>query len=48
MSTIVADGAHFGCDVNDDATVLLGFFCGLLPKATTAFLQEGSKVFCHN
>lgn len=45
--TIVADGSHFGCDVDDDATVLLDLLCRLLTKTATTFLQQGGKVFRH-
>lgn len=46
--TIVADGSHFGSDVDDDPAVLLGFLRRLLTKTTSTFLKEGSKVLGHD
>lgn len=48
MPTIVTNRSHFGSDIDDDATMLLGFLCGLLTETTSTLLKERGKILCHN
>lgn len=47
-TTIVPDGSHFGCDVDNDAAVLFCSLCRLLTETTSTFLKERSKVLGHD
>ena len=46
--TIITYGADFGCDVNNDATVVLGFLWRLKTKPSSSSQEKGGKVLGHH